>query len=349
MSGKYVKNIKQPCGKAAEIPGSLVSIRGLEVRFPAGNEFSRVVTCLDFDIAPGETVGIVGESGCGKSVTWLAAMGLLGSRSKVSGSVRLKGREILGADDDALSRIRGGQIGMIFQDASSSLNPVQTIGRQISEALAIHRRLSGRQIGEAARTLLNDVGIGDPERRLKQYPHEISGGMNQRVMIAMALAGEPDLLIADEPTTALDATIQAQILDLLRDVQARTGMALVFISHDLGVVSDICGRINVMYAGCIVETAARDSLFENPLHPYTQGLLAAVPELEGPRRRLTTIPGVVPALGARLNGCRFSPRCPIGEKACEQRLPELREIEEGHCAACLHAGTDAWAGREERS
>lgn len=319
---------------------SFVSIRNLSVSFPAGAGFARAVKGIDLDIASGETLGIVGESGCGKSVTWLAALGLLGSWARVSGQVRLRTEDILGLDDGRLSAVRGRQIAMIFQDPASCLNPVHTVGRQIAEALATHRGLSGSAIRAEALRLIDGVGIADAPRRLGQYPHEFSGGMNQRVMIAMALAGEPDLLIADEPTTALDVTIQAQILDLLRTVQERTGMALVLISHDLGVVSELCERIVVMYAGRIVEEAPVRSLFGRPAHPYTQGLLAAMPDLEGPRRRLVAIPGTLPAISRETSGCAFAPRCPLARFDCEVTLPPLgepvaAEHDARHRAACL--------------
>lgn len=329
-----------PTNLNSEKSQELLSLSNFSVGFPdKRNGFSQVVSDLNIQIGPGETVGIVGESGCGKSVTWLAALGMLGNRISVSGSVQVHGDEILGKSDRELSRIRGGKVAMIFQDSTSSLNPVQTIGRQIGEALALHRGLSGKKIEIEARQLLDKVGIGGAAQRLKQYPHEISGGMNQRVMIAMALAGQPDLLIADEPTTALDVTIQAQILELLRSIQAETGMALVLISHDLGVVSDLCERICVMYAGRIVEQAPSDALFEVPYHPYTQGLLAALPRMTGAVQRLKPIPGRVPRSGEDIEGCSFAPRCAFASDVCRKAPPGLKRLGNDNPhrrVACLH-------------
>ena len=258
---------------------NLVELRDLRVAFDG----VQVLHGIDLDVARGEAVGLVGESGCGKSVTWLAALGLLPGKARVSGSVRVDGREISRASRHALEEVRGGRIAMIFQDPSSSLNPVIRIGRQITEALAIHRGLRGASASAEAIRLMDMVGIPDARRRFDLYPHEFSGGQCQRLMIAMALAGEPDLLIADEPTTALDATIQAQILDLLNRLRAETGMATVFISHDLGAVSQVCERICVMYAGRIVEAGSIEQLFSQPRHPYTRGLFDAIPTLDGPR------------------------------------------------------------------
>jgi peptide/nickel transport system ATP-binding protein len=291
---------------------------------------------VSFAIRRGEAVGMVGESGCGKSVTWLAALGLLpASRAKVTGSVALDGQEVLGAPPALLDRVRGGRIAMIFQDPASSLNPVHRIGTQVAEALRLHRGLDAGAARAEAKRLLDQVGIPDAARRLDAYPHELSGGQNQRVMIAMALAGQPELLVADEPTTALDVTIQAQILDLLQQIRRETGMALVLISHDLGVVADTCERIAVMYAGRIVEEIASARLFEAPAHPYTQGLLAALPPIEGPRRRLASIPGGVPDPAAMPPGCAFGPRCPHHAAACDAAVPQLAPVAPGQRAACV--------------
>jgi len=312
---------------------TLIAIRGLAVSFDG----QPALRGIDLDIAPGEALGLVGESGCGKSVTWLAALGLLPGRAQVTGSVRLGGEEILGAPSAVLDRVRGGRIAMIFQDPASSLNPVHRVGAQIAEALRLHRGLAGGAARAEARRLLDQVGIPDAARRLDAFPHEFSGGQNQRVMIAMALAGQPELLVADEPTTALDVTIQAQILELLQAIRRESGMALVLISHDLGVVADTCERVAVMYAGRIVEEAPVERLFAGPVHPYAQGLLGALPPLEGPRRRLSAIPGGVPEPWAMPRGCAFAPRCPQRIAACEEAMPADIALAPAHRAACLRA------------
>jgi peptide/nickel transport system ATP-binding protein len=316
------------------LPSPLVSIRDLFVSF-AGLPALRGVS---FDVHPGEAVGLVGESGCGKSVTWLAALGLLPGAARTAGSVRLDQVELLGAAPAVLDRVRGGRIAMIFQDPASALNPVHRIGRQVEEALRLHRGLTGAAPRAEAKRLFDLVGIPDAARRLDAWPHEMSGGQNQRVVIAMALAGRPELLIADEPTTALDATIQAQILDLLRRLQAETGMALVLISHDLGVVADLCSRVAVMYAGRIVEQAPTAGLFARSAHPYTRGLLAALPDMIGPRRRLEAIPGQVPEPWNLPAGCAFAPRCALAGPDCAAGQPGLRQAGPQHLAACLRVG-----------
>lgn len=314
----------------------LVEIDGLTVDFDG----IRVVRGVSLSLARGEALGIVGESGCGKSVTWLAALGLLPTNAGVSGSVRLDGEEILGAPAPRLDRIRGGRIAMIFQDPASALNPVIRIGHQICEVLTRHQGLSGGAIRAEAKRLLDLVGLPDSARRLDAYPHELSGGQNQRVMIAMALAGRPDMLVADEPTTALDATIQAQILDLLTTIRQETGMAIVLISHDLGVVSETCNRIMVMYGGRIVEAATSGTLFTQPRHPYTQGLLAALPSFEGARQRLRPIEGSVPEPANMPPGCPFAPRCPRRQAICDTAVPPLVQTEPGGFAACVTVGND---------
>ncbi len=314
----------------------LIALRGLTVDFGG----APALRGIDLAVAPGEALGLVGESGCGKSVTWLAALGLLPGRARIAGSVRLGGEELLGAPPALLDRVRGGRVAMIFQDPASSLNPVHRIGRQVAEALGLHRGLRGSAARAEARRLLDQVGIPDAGRRLDAYPHELSGGQSQRVMIAMALAGRPELLVADEPTTALDVTIQAQILDLLGALRRETGMALVLISHDLGVVSETCERVAVMYAGRIVEEAPVDRLFARPTHPYTQGLLGALPPLDGPRRPLAAIPGSVPEPNAMPPGCAFAPRCPHAAAACAAGVPAAVPVEPGHTAACLRAARE---------
>ena len=310
----------------------LVCVRGLTVAFDG----VPAVRGVDLEVNAGEALGLVGESGCGKSVTWLAALGLLPATATVDGSVTLAGEELLGAGPAVLDRVRGGKIAMIFQDPASALNPVHRVGRQVSEALGLHRGLTGAAAQAEVLRLFDMVGIPDARRRIDAYPHEMSGGQNQRVMIAMALAGQPDLLVADEPTTALDATIQAQILDLLRRLQAELGMALVLISHDLGVVAEMCARVGVMYAGRIVELAPASALFTHPAHPYTRGLLAALPEMEGKRRRLASIEGAVPEPWNMPVGCAFAPRCAEASSTCAVAVPAFREAGAGHVAACVH-------------
>jgi len=310
---------------------AFVTIRDLHVSFDG----LPALRGVDLSIDRGETVALVGESGCGKSVTWLAALGLLPGKARVTGSVMLDGEEILNAPPPRLDAIRGGRIAMIFQDPTSSLNPVHRIGRQITEALRLHRGMVGAAAREEAKRLLDRVGMPDARRRLDAYPHELSGGQNQRVMIAMALAGQPELLVADEPTTALDVTIQVQILDLLGEIRRDTGMALVLISHDLGVVAETCERVFVMYAGRVVEEAQADALFAAPAHPYTAGLMAALPPLDGPRRPLAAIPGGVPEPWAMPRGCAYGPRCPLRRGACDLAIPALTSVAPGHHAACL--------------
>ncbi|QDA36274.1 ABC transporter ATP-binding protein (plasmid) [Paracoccus liaowanqingii] len=304
----------------------LMRLEGLTVDFDIGRRYVRALHGVDLTVRRGETLGVVGESGCGKSITWLAALALLGKSTKISGSVRFDGQELVGMAARDLCRIRGGRVALIFQDPASALNPVHRIGTQIGEALRLHRGLRGAEARKAARDLIDRVGISNPDQRLNEYPHELSGGMNQRVMIAMALAGDPDLLIADEPTTALDVTIQAQILDLLRTLQAETGMGMVLISHDLGVISDVADRVAVMYAGRVIEEAPAVALFDAPAHPYSSGLLAALPDMEGPRRRLEAIPGAVPAPHDLPPGCAFAARCAARRDMCEESPPRLREV-----------------------
>ena len=326
--------------------GALVTLAGLTVDFDTGKRVVRALHGVDLTVARGEAVGLVGESGSGKSVTWLATLGLLGSRARIGGSVLLDGTELVNAPVRVLEAVRGKRIAMIFQDPASSLNPVHRIGRQIGEALALHRGLVGAAARAETLRLLDRVGIPAAARRLDDYPHQLSGGQNQRVMIAMALAGEPDLLIADEPTTALDATIQAQILALLGELRRDGNMAMVLISHDLGVVAENCDRVAVMYAGRVIEEAPADRLFGAPQHPYTQGLLDALPDLDGPRRRLAAIPGTVPEPAHLPPGCAFGPRCPRAEAACAASVPSFRAVAPGHRAACLRPGAIAAPERE---
>ncbi len=316
----------------------LLRVRDLTVTFRSrGRRDVRAVDGLNLDVAAGSTVGIVGESGSGKSVTSLAALGLLGKRGvQVSGEVRFGGDDLLRMPDEELRALRGREIAMIFQDPMSSLNPVLTVGRQITEILERHRGLSGSQARERAAELLAQVGIADGSARLRNYPHQLSGGMRQRVMIAMALACEPRLLIADEPTTALDVTISAQILDLLRRLVKDTQTALVLITHDLGVVAGLCDEVHVMYSGRIVESADRRALFAQPAHPYTTGLLASVPRLDQPRGLpLLPIPGSPSDTLPWAEGCAFAPRCTRRLPACTGAAPVLEPVA-GHLARCLN-------------
>ncbi len=305
---------------------TLLDVRDLAVVFGGrGRREVRAVDGVSFSVAAGETVGLVGESGSGKSVTSLAVMGLLPKRGvQVSGSVEFDGRQLLTMPDDQLRNVRGREIAMVFQDPLSSLNPVVPIGRQVTEVLERHRQLSGGEAREEAATLLRRVGIPDPSRRLREYPHQLSGGMRQRALIAMALACRPRLLIADEPTTALDVTIQAQIIELLKELVAQSGTALVLITHDLGIVAGLCDTVHVMYSGRVVESAPRRPLFADPQHPYTGGLLASVPRLDAPRGApLHPIPGSPTDTLPWALGCAFSPRCPNRVEPCTEQTPAL--------------------------
>lgn len=313
---------------------SLLSIRDLKVSFDNGTHLVPVLHGVDMDLKRGETLGVVGESGCGKSVTWMAVMQLLGSRARIQGEILLNGKNIANLPEKAMTSLRGRRIAMIFQDPSSSLNPVKTVGAQLLEAIKLHHGLKGASARAEAIRLLNRVHIPSAEQRMRAWPHELSGGMNQRVMIAMALAGQPDLLVADEPTTALDVTIQAQILDLLQELQRDTGMGMVLISHDLGVIAQVCDRVTVMYAGRVVEKAKADALFSRARHPYTQGLMAALPDLDGPIKRLEAIPGTVPSPSAMPSGCSFAPRCKHRIARCDAQIPPLAGTNGDHLTAC---------------
>jgi oligopeptide/dipeptide ABC transporter ATP-binding protein len=313
----------------------LLEIDGLSVSFMTDAGPVRVVEDVSFTLETGETVGLVGESGCGKSVTAMAIMGLNPSPPcRVdAGRIRFEGRDLLELGS-AMRDVRGDRIGMIFQEPMTSLNPTFTVGFQIAEVLRIHRGLSRPTAHAAAAELLGMVGIGAPERRLGQYPHELSGGLRQRAMIAMAIACRPALLIADEPTTALDVTIQAQILDLMKRLQREIGMSVLLITHDLSVVAEVCERVIVMYAGRIVERAGAAALYQRPRHPYTAGLLASSPRLGDKRAVLPTIPGMVPSPGQRGPGCYFAARCPRAVDRCRIQTPPLEELEPDHDAAC---------------
>jgi len=314
-------------GRAEE---PLLSVRDLRVTFTRqGEQPFKAVDGVTFDVRPGQTVGLVGESGCGKSVTSLAIMGLLPKRgNRVEGEATFEGTNLLALDEKAMRERRGRDIAMIFQDPLSSLNPVVPVGLQVTEVLERHRGMSRKAAQPVARDLLKRVGIPDPDRRLKDYPHQMSGGMRQRALIAMALACNPRLLIADEPTTALDVTIQAQILDLMRTLREETGTAIVLITHDLGVIAEVADDVVVMYAGKVVERADVDTVYSAPHHPYTQGLLASIPRLGEKRERLEVIQGVVPNPLNLPNGCLFKRRCPHAMPVCDNP-PPLRDVSAG--------------------
>lgn len=323
---------------------ALLEVRGLRAGFDTDAGYVEVLDGVSFELASGETLGLVGESGCGKSVSALSIMNLLPKPAGkiTAGSIEFHNRDLVVLPQEQIHDVRGNRISMIFQEPMTALNPVHRIGNQIVEAVKLHEPdLSRSNARQRALEMLERVGIPAPDQRLKEYPHQLSGGMRQRVMIAMALAMQPDLLIADEPTTALDVTIQAQILDLLREMQRESGMAILFITHDLGVIAELCDRVTVMYAGCVVEQASVSQLFSSPHHPYTQGLLRSIPTLDGiPKQPLATIPGVVPALIDMPDGCRFRNRCPNAEKDCELQSPELTQVLERHIA-CHHPVTEA--------
>jgi peptide/nickel transport system ATP-binding protein len=334
---------------------TLLRVRDVTVRFDGDEGAVHAVDRVSFDVARGEVLAIVGESGCGKSVTTMALLGLLPQTASVVGSARFNGgTELIGAGEGALRKIRGREISFVFQDPMTSLNPVFTVERQVGEVLRRHLGMSKSEARERTIELLDLVGIPSPERRVDEYPHQLSGGMRQRVMIAMAIACEPKVLIADEPTTALDVTIQAAVLDVLRELRERLGMAIVLITHDLGVVADIADRVVIMYAGQKVEEAAVDELFAHPQHPYTIGLLGAAPRMKAPgavvdsgngakrqrRRRLVEIPGRVPALHGPPEHCPFADRCPRADDLTRSEVPPLEEVRPGHRVACFHPGPE---------
>jgi peptide/nickel transport system ATP-binding protein len=317
----------------------LIDITGLRVLFHGDDgRTTHAVDSVDLAVANGATLGLVGESGCGKSVTSLAIMGLLSKQSaEVSGSIRFDGFDLLEAPDETLRDLRGNRLAMIFQEPMTSLNPSFTIGDQIIETILRHRGGSRRAARERAIELLRRVHIASPERRIDEYPHKLSGGMRQRVMIAMALACDPKLLIADEPTTALDVTLQAQILELMRELKAASGAAIILITHDLGVVAEVCDEVAVMYAGEIVERAEVDELFASPQHPYTVGLLGSIPRLDRQTSHLASIDGMVPNMANPPLACRFAARCPFVSEVCLKAPPPLKEIAPGHASRCLKA------------
>ncbi len=317
---------------------TVLSVRDLDVEFGSEAGLVHAVRGVSFDLAAGSTTAIVGESGSGKSVTALGVLGLLPDTARMSGSVRLRGRELIGLDDAAMSKVRGHEIAMIFQDPLSSLTPVFTVGDQIAEAVLAHQDLPKRRAAGRAVELLDLVGIPDPSRRARAYPHELSGGMRQRVMIAMAIANDPTVIIADEPTTALDVTIQAQILEVLGQARRETGAALLLITHDLGMVAGTADDVVVMYAGRTVEKTGVDALFRTPRMPYTIGLLGAVPRVDRRTEVLTPIPGTPPLLIDLPDACPFAPRCPIVVDECRKREPALESVADAHLAACLRSG-----------
>ncbi|MFC7044055.1 ABC transporter ATP-binding protein [Halobacteriaceae archaeon GCM10025711] len=330
-------------GETAEEP--LLQVENLQTAFFTDKEVIRAVDGVSFDIGRGETVGIVGESGSGKSVTARSIMGLVDSPGRIiGGSIKFDGEELVGKSQKEWRTYRGNKIAMVFQDPLTSLNPVYTVGNQIKEALRLHQGLRGEEATEEAISLLEAVGISDAPRRVKEYPHEFSGGMRQRAVIATALACDPDLLIADEPTTALDVTIQAQILDLFKELQEERDLSVMFITHDMGVVAEVSDRVNVMYAGEIVESAPVVELFERPKHPYTQGLLKSIPGRNPDADRLATIEGDVPTPNEPATYCRFAPRCPEAFDECQRVHPVEMDVSDeavDHRAACLLYPEDA--------
>ena len=317
-------------------PDPILEVENLSVSFVTDSGRASVVEEVSFAIQPGETVGLVGESGCGKSVTAMSIMRLIPSPPShvESGRILFQGDDLLTLDNGEMRAVRGDRIGMIFQEPMTSLNPTFSIGYQIAEVFRIHRAMGKAEAWRESADILGMVGIGGAERRLHQYPHELSGGLRQRAMIAMALACRPDLLIADEPTTALDVTVQAQILDLLRRLRGEIGMSVLLISHDLGVIAEVCERVLVMYAGRIVEHAMVEDLFRRPRHPYTVGLLSSSPRLGQRRAILPTIPGMVPAPAQRGSGCYFADRCPRVTGRCRAETPLLDAVGAGHEVAC---------------
>ncbi len=319
---------------------ALLSVRDLRTWFHTDRGIARAVDGVSFEVRSGETLGIVGESGCGKTVTSLSILGLLPrppARIEEGSSIRFDGNELVGAGERELRAVRGNEISMIFQEPMSSLNPVYRVGSQISEALRLHRGMDRKAARAETIRLLGEVGIAEPERRVDEYPHQLSGGMRQRVMIAMALSCEPKLLIADEPTTALDVTIQAQILDLLAELRAKHGMAVLLITHDLGVVAEVCDRVVVMYAGQVVETGSVQEIFADPRHPYTRGLLESLPSIAKRGQRLKSISGTVPNPTDLPAGCRFRERCSIASDGCDEPQDLVSLGSDDRSARCWRA------------
>jgi oligopeptide/dipeptide ABC transporter ATP-binding protein len=323
---------------------TLLSVDDLKVYFRSEDSLARAVDGVSYEIQREETVCLVGESGCGKTVSALSILGLIPQPPGeiAGGRIVFKGKELLGLDDEDMQKIRGNQIAMVFQEPLTSLNPVFTIGDQIGEAIKIHKNIDDTGVRERCIQLLSDVGIQSPEERINTYPHQLSGGQRQRVMIAMALACDPDLVIADEPTTALDVTVQAQILKLLRSIQAKRSMSILYITHDLGVVANIADRIYVMYAGIIAEQGNTEHIFRQAQHPYTQALLASLPTRSKRGKRLHSIPGTVPSPAYKPQGCPFHPRCPHAIQRCREVYPGMCTYGYGHLARCpvLHKDDD---------
>ena len=322
---------------------TLLEVDALRTYFDTRNGTVRSVDGVSLSVQDGQTLGVVGESGCGKSVTALSILRLLPTPpARHGGAVRYRGQDLLQWSERRMRQIRGNQISMIFQEPMTSLNPVLSVGRQIAETVQVHpgdgARVGRREAMERAIEMLRLVQIPEPHRRAHEYPHQLSGGMRQRVMIGLALACRPELLIADEPTTALDVTIQAQILDLLRDLQRTLGMGMIMITHDLGVVAEVCHRVVVMYAGRKIEEAEVSDLFDQPLHPYTRALMASMPSMNTRASRLAEIPGLVPALHEPIQGCAFAPRCPLAKDRCHQQTPSLQAHGMDHWVACFEAG-----------
>jgi peptide/nickel transport system ATP-binding protein len=319
---------------------ALLDIRGLKTHFKTDDGMVRAVDGVDLTISRGETLSVVGESGCGKTVTAMTILKLIAMPPGkiVEGRILWKGRDLVPLDAGEMRHIRGREIGIIFQEPMTALNPVYPVGEQIAEVVRAHQDVNRREAMDRAVEMLRLVHVPAAERRVRDYPHQLSGGMRQRVMIAMALVCSPELLIADEPTTALDVTVQAQILDLLQEMKSRFGMAIMLITHAMGVVAEVAQRVAVMYAGRVVEEAPADALFARPLHPYTQGLIRSIPRVDsknGKKRRLDTITGSVPSLLNPPPGCRFAPRCAFAIAACTREVPELRTIEGDHKVACI--------------
>ncbi|MBM0224994.1 MULTISPECIES: ABC transporter ATP-binding protein [Micromonospora] len=337
--------VESPGAASSVLGAPVLEIRDLSVSFTTEGGTVSAVDRVSLDLAPGEIVGMVGESGCGKSVTAMSIAGLLPSSARISGSVRLRGTELVGTRESVLRRVRGKEIAYIFQEPMTSLNPVLTVGRQIGEVLQVHERMSRPAARARAVELLSLVGIPSASKRVDNYPHQLSGGMRQRVMIAMAVACGPKVLVADEPTTALDVTVQAGILQVLRDLRDRLGTTILIITHDLGVIADVADRVVVMYAGRVVERAQVTDLFAHPLHRYTAGLLSAspTPGKHAGTARLQEIPGLVPVLSSQPDACTFADRCPAADSQCRESAPPLEVVGTGgalaakdHLAACWH-------------